>query len=126
MNDHGVSLQHLRNITKQLANDDVVVGKDTMRSIAHARFNEVKRSISLPLAQGGEHMWKVADPSMLVAATVRSSETLQDIFANALQLHPSTPEDPWKLLVTWDEFTPGSMLRANNARKAMVTNMCVD
>ena len=94
-----------------------------MRKIAHAKFDAVRKPISLPLAQGGEELWYVADPSMLVAATVRSSEALQDIFANALQLHPGTPENPWNLMFTWDELTPGSLLRPHNSRKAMVTNM---
>ena len=94
-----------------------------MRKIAHAKFDAVRKPISLPLAQGGEHLWYVADPSMLVAATVRSSESLQDLFAKTLQLHPGTAHNPWKLLFTWDEFTPGSLLKPHNNRKAMVVNM---
>ena len=123
VNGKGVSLKHLRDIANQLAQDGEHISKKKMDDIAHARFNAVRRSISLPLAQGGEHMWHVADPSMLVAASVRSSETLQDMFAKALQLHPGTPEAPWKLLITWDEFVPGSMLKPNNTRKAMVVNL---
>ena len=58
-----------------------------------------------------------------MAATVRSSESLQDLFTKTLQLHPGTAHNPWKLLFTWDEFTPGSLLKPHNNRKAMVVNM---
>ena len=124
VNGKGVSLHHLGTIAKQLATGFEAIGQHNMNRIAHARFNAVKRSISLPLVQGGEHRWSVADPGMLVAATVRSSEVLQDIFANALQLHPGTPENPWNLMFTWDEFTPGSFLRRHNSLCPCRCQMC--
>ena len=65
----------------------------------------------------------MADLYLLVASTARSSGDLQDIFANAFLQHPCSPSSPWRLLVTWDEFTPGSLLRPQNQRKAMVANM---
>ena len=120
----GCSLQALRQVTNKLAeSDEQKVSRNMLRGLAHGRLDAVKRTIALPLTGGKEHSWVVADFNLLVASTVRSSVDLQDIFADALRQYPSSPGSPWKLLVTWDEFTPGSMRRPQNQRKAMVTNM---
>ena len=120
----GCSLQALRHITNKLAGaDEQKIGKDMLSNIAQARLKAVQRNIALPLTGGKEHSWPVADLNLLVASTVRSSGDLQDIFANALLQHTCSPSSPWRLLVTWDEFTPGSLLRPQNQRKAMVVNM---
>ena len=83
---------------------------------------EVKRIIVLPLIAGGERRWKVADPCLLVCMSVRSSTEMQKVFANSLRYHPCSEDRPWSLVVTWDEFTPGNMLKPHNARKTMVAN----
>ena len=104
VNSQGLALSHLRRIINQLADDGVHIGEESLSEVAHARFREVQRVLPLPMARG-EHLWPVADPSLLVPAQVRSSAALQEIFASALQRHPGTPEAPWHLLFTWDEFT---------------------
>ena len=100
----GTSLASTLAILNHVAADDDKMTKDMLRDIARGPFQEVKRDLALPLAGGGEVVVPVADPSSLVAASIRAPETMQAIFATALQRHPGTPEAPWNLLVTWDEF----------------------
>ena len=89
-----------------------------LRNVAREPFEEVRRDLALPLASGGEVVVPVADPSSLVAASIRASDTMQAIFMSALKSHPCTLATPWNLLVTWDEFTPGSMHNPNKRRNA--------
>ena len=123
MSEKGISHDHLRAIANRLLDGDSQISKNSLTTAARAAFQEVRREIALPLVEGGEHKWLVADPSLLVSATVRSSKRLEDIFVNAIRGRPSTPETPWNLLFTWDEFTPGNVLRPDNRRKTMVVNM---
>ena len=123
VNTKGCSLEALLHITNKLAKDGEETSRRALHDIAHERFQQVRRTIALPLADGGEHLWEVADPNLLVAHTVRCSGDMQELFGNALRRHPCSPEQPWRLLVTWDEFTPGSLLRPQNQRKAMVVNI---
>ena len=76
----------------------------------------------LPLVTGGEFSWSVADPSTLVAISIRDSPQMEEVFARSLQVHPCSDDRPWSLVVVWDEFTPGNMLHPHNERKAMVVN----
>ena len=87
-----------------------------------ARFEEVKRSITLPRMKGGEEQWEVADPSLLVQKSIEHSTEMEDAFATSLRWHPCSEEAPWRLIVTFDEFTPGNALKPQNARKTMVVN----
>ena len=119
----GVSLRALRHITNKLAQEGEEISRDKLCDLARERFLQVRRTITLPLDGGGEHLWAVADFMLLVAMTVRASADMQELFSNALQRSPCSPEAPWRLLVAWDEYTPGSLLRAQNQRKAMVVNI---
>ena len=120
---HGTSLASMRHILNSVVDEDERLTRQMLRDIAHTGFAEVRRDVTFPLAdEGGEVVVPVADPSSLVAMSVRASETLQEVFVAAMQHHPGTPEAPWHLLVTWDEFTPGSMHNPVKPKKAMVLN----
>ena len=121
---HGTSLASMRHILNSVVHeDDERLTPTMLRDIAHAGFAEVRRDVTFPLAdEGGEVVVPVADPSSLVAMSVRASESMQEVFVAAMQHHPGTPEAPWHLLVTWDEFTPGSMHNPDKPKKAMVLN----
>ena len=119
----GVSLTALRHIVNKLAQEGEHISRHKLEGLARERFLQVRRAITLPLDGGGEHVWHVADFMLLVASTVRSSPVMEELFSNALQRSPCSPSSPWRLLVTWDEFTPGSLLRPQNQRKGMVVNM---
>ena len=123
MSFKGISHSHLRAIANRLLDGDSQISRDSLTSASRVAFQAVRREIALPLVEGGEHDWVVADPSLLVAATIRSSKRLEDIFVNAIRRRPSTPATPWNMLVTWDEFTPGNLLRPDNRRKCMVVSL---
>ena len=85
----GTSMSSLLAVVNHMANDDDKVTKRMLQRVKRGPFDEVRRDLALPLAEGGEVVVPVADPSSLVAAPIRASETMQAIFATALQSHPS-------------------------------------
>ena len=121
----GMSLSALREISSKLCGENDTIGESSLTQVARSRFSDAKRTIALPLegGRGREHKWDVADANVLIANTIGSSEILQELFSEALTRSPSTSESPWRLLISWDEFTPGSLMVPDNQRKAMVVNM---
>ena len=120
VNVKGASMSSILHIVNTLS--DQQLGRQKLRDVARAPFNRARRVLALPLVEGGEVSVPVADPSSLVAASVSASETMQAIFKSALRSHPGASATPWNLLVTWDEFTPGSMHNPNKPKKCMVVN----
>ena len=119
----GGSMSNLLQVVNALqADEDEQIDHRMLRNVAREPFEEVRRDLALPLASGGEVVVPVADPSSLVAASIRGSDTMQAIFMSALKSHPCTLATPWNLLVTWDEFTPGSMHNPSKPKKCMVVN----
>ena len=51
--------------------------------------------------------------------SIRASTHMEELFAKSLRLHPCSEDRPWSLVVVWDEFTPGNMLKPLNERKTM-------
>ena len=47
---------------------------------------------------------------------------MEELFAKSLRQYPCSEDRPWRLVVVWDEFTPGNMLKPPNERKTMVAN----
>ena len=122
LNTRGVSSTALRKIVDKFSEGEVQVSGKHVTSIQQTRFNQVKETIVLPLVDGGEWQWQVAHPCALVSMSVQHSAEMEKAFAQALQSHPCSVEKPWRLVVTFDEFTPGNMLKPHNRRKTMATN----
>ena len=120
LNMKGVSSKLLRQITNKLTEQNL--SRWFFEHATKDRFAEVRRDIVLPLAAGGEHRWAVADPNLLVALSLRTSTHMEELFARSLRLHPCSEDRPWSLVVVWDEFTPGNVLKPLNERKTMVAN----
>ena len=51
---------------------------------------------------------------------VAASGELQEIFAVAARAFPCSYEQPWRLIIAWDEFTPGDRFKPKNRRKVML------
>jgi len=63
--------------------------------------------------------WEIADPCLLLASFYEESAFLRDVFAKAFARHPCTEGTPWHIIVGFDEYTPGSMHKPVNHKKAM-------
>ena len=85
--------------------------------------DELGHEICLKLKNGKEYKWLVFHPAKLVQYLSRHSSNFRGAYERALAAKPATPQTPWKCIVGFDEFTPGSRNRPMNHRKVMVVNM---
>lgn len=79
----------------------------TMHSVRLANeedFSSVKQVITLTLIDGGTWDWELANPSLLLQLAVTKSPWLQAVFAQARK---PTLSEPWRIVIGFDEFTPG-------------------
>ena len=86
----------------------------------HGRFDSLRLAVDMPLADGGSFSWELAHPGRLLAETVANSPGLQRIYLDAVGRSPPSVQNPWSLIVAFDEFAPGDKLKVDNRRKAMV------
>ena len=73
--------------------------------------------VDAPLTSGGSRQIAFYDPVKLVQHLLDHSPGLRKAYGEKLQQHPW----PWRMVLGFDEQTPGSKVNQNNQRK----NMCV-
>jgi len=124
-------LLHRGNVTQtglaQLLSDIQSAGPDLPRTVNrhrlqdanYARFEVVRHTMQVPLTDGGSWDWEFADPNMLISLMVRESDVLQDLFGRAIARHRPSQQNPWTLIIGYDEFSPGGMFDVANDRKSM-------
>ena len=72
-------------------------------------------------AKAGEAPFQleVADPGLLIQHVLSESTTLAQEYVDALSIHPGTQGNPWRLVVGFDEYVPGSQYNFENNKKVM-------
>lgn len=74
----------------------------------------------MPLLELGEtFLWELVHPNRVVPRMVAESPLLADVFKRAIAEYQPSMEHPWRLVVAWDEFSPGNKLKVDNTRKCM-------
>ena len=81
------------------------------------RYGDLVHELNLPKRDGGEAKISIASPFAFLWIALTASAALATVFEAGLDLHPSSPEAPWNLVLYSDEVTPGSALSPNNERK---------
>ena len=88
--------------------DDVRIGRSSLAAANESLFMELRSVMDLPLTNGRHWCWEFVDPNKLLQKAVESDQ-LQSLFAAAVREHRPSVENPWRLIVGFDEFTPGSV-----------------
>ena len=119
----GVSINGLATILKDvkrlLPHLPDHVSRKLLQDVNHSRFLTACQKTPMPLAAGGSWDWEFADPNKLLSLMLRESKTLQDLFGHAITRHWPSPENPWSLIIGYDEYSPGGMFDVTDYRKAM-------
>ena len=111
--------------------DEVRTHPEVLEDLSHGRpqqtlcravtsqFNEVKHEIALPTKCGTWINWPVAAPCRLFASFSADCTNFRKLLQMLYDAKPCSPEDPWHLIIYFDETTPGNLLSLNNKRKTM-------
>ena len=84
-----------------------------------ARYDLVKTTLRVERVNGGFWDWHLVNPNEMVPMLVAESEGLQRLFWEKLQVAPCSLQQPWNLVVAFDEFVPGNKLQLQPGRKGM-------
>jgi hypothetical protein len=119
----GVSNEGLRSLLSTLAANvegfDVPYGEKSLQTVFLSRCKELRTTIPLELSSGDHYEWTFLDPNKLLPFVVNECTAVQRIFHDAILRNPPSVRCPWSLIVGYDEFTPGSKFKLDNARKCM-------
>lgn len=123
VNTGGVSNRGLSQILQQVkahTGADLGASRFHVDRAYHARFDSVKHVEKVQLKDGTMADWELAHPNRLLSELVSHSPGLAGLFGDAMKAHPVSMEQPWSLVVGFDEFAPGNKLKVDNRRKCMV------
>ena len=76
---------------------------------------EVGLEINLSMTTGPDFLWHVADPARLIRYYCKHSIAFRGLMADATSTLPA--DHVYKLVIYYDEATPGALLRLDNCRK---------
>lgn len=70
----------------------------------------------LQLSDGIMFEWEFIAPGKFLPKLVERSHKTRAIFSAAVRECMPTAASPWRLVVAFDEFSPGAQLKADNTR----------
>ena len=115
-----VSSSALLKVVRQLqANPTVHATRRNLGEANLAGFMAIRIIEQIDMLDGSTFNWEYSDPNRLLTCLVDSCPRLRAVVVEASRRHPSSQAQPWNLVVGFDEFTPGNVLRQNNDRKTM-------
>jgi hypothetical protein len=115
----GISVAGLSQLLQRLGVEHV--SRNSLGRENDRLFQSLCCSEELPLQSGGSWKWEYLDPNKLFASRVAASPAVASLVAEAIRSHGAPSLDqPWSLVVGFDEFFPGNKLQTDNRRKTMV------
>ena len=87
-----------------------------------AKFAAHCLTLPMQLSDGSPWTWHLLDPCKTLGSMLESSQSLHCLYTVAWHRSPATSASPWRLVVGFDEFTPGSKNGLDQTRKTMVVS----
>ena len=102
--------------------DHRVASRNTLRAANAIIFDRVSRTFEIELKSGETFTWEIMQPVLLLQEMVQCSAELQGLYLEAARRSPCSCDNPWKLVIGFDEFTTGDKKKPKNRRKTMVVS----
>ena len=83
-------------------------------------FLRIRHVQPLKLRSGASFNWELCNPNRLLAYMVETCPRLNEMFCQAARNHVCSADQPWSLVIGFDEFCPGNKWKVNNQGMAMV------
>ena len=106
LHEGGISLRGLETILRKAGVEGA--GQRSIRAANRELMQRVLHVENVPLKDGGEFAWEFAEPNLLIQTMVNESPALQELYAYAARRYPCDQAHPWRLMLAFDEFTPGN------------------
>ena len=88
---------------------------------AGAIYETIQQTEMVDMEDGSRPFaWKLCNSNLLVARTLQECPQLARMYVARLQAHPCDVNNPWSLIVTYDEMTPGSIAHPQLYRKTLL------
>ena len=81
--------------------------------------NETQVVLVMQTRSGGQADLPICEPAAILTFLLRESVALQRKYVEVLRRRPSTANNPWRILASFDEFTPGAQITGRHERKFM-------
>ena len=81
------------------------------------RFMQLRHVEPLDLRDGTTFNWEFCEPNRMLASMVHECSPLEELFIKAANEYPCSANQPWSLIIGFDEYTPGNKLSVHNERK---------
>ena len=80
----------------------------------YARYNMKYDTLRVEIRGGsGEWDWPILNPGLLLQTLVSEQPQLFELYMSRMIMCPCTPQRPWRVLVGFDEFSPGDKLKCD-------------
>ena len=99
--------------------DNVVTTRRQFDQALHEHFDSIAVSEDIILSDGRVFTWEYAEPIHLIQLSLDQSPELQNRYAETLRHHPNTREQPWAIVLGFDELVPGDKLSGITSKKIM-------
>lgn len=115
------SMRQLREILNILKDDDDErnVSLRGLRGLQDDVRKRVMGIIVLDMEGGKTWDWPIADHAKALQLAVNASEELRGLYEERLQQTPCSATQPWRLIVAFDELSPGAQLIGRHDRKVL-------
>ena len=121
-------LQATRNLNKSTLGKILATFRDNPELAEHSIgsfeaagasiFESLKRSQNVGVGSDTFH-WEFCDPNMLMARMLHECPNLAAQYVERLAVKPCSVSQPWSLVITYDELTPGSIAFPQPYRKTL-------
>ena len=121
--DPRLCYKSLDKVIKQIREDDAIVedySYNKLRRSVQKGFHPVRTQLSMETVHNEELTLQLCEPNLLLIDLLSASPQLAEWYGEAANVFGCGPEHPWRLVIAFDEFSPGSALKPGNHKKVML------
>ena len=97
----------LQKIKKEGAESVLDASRADMLKARSELYDQVKLGIDVHMTEGPDWRWELIDPLKLLPKAIELAPAFRTLFGNAVRRSPPSAQNPWRLVIGFDGFTPG-------------------
>lgn len=108
----GVSVVTLSKLIERLRTMDLEAGGSSRQNLGRVNqelYMKLRVVIDMPMESGNPFPWEFINPNLMLTHMAETSLPFGRLLATAIQREPPIHEKPWRLVIAFDEYTPGQM-----------------